>query len=169
MIFISLFFQDLKMVDTSSAYHCVINNQHYQNNSEIFDEIIEYIQEFDIINYGKLVIPSSSISSTSDFFKDLFRELRISSNLYDIILLNSNYLLLSYENLYFLISWRIDGDNYIFPIIHGTNYAIDENDEIFVFYNEDDDNTVVGIGDYHDIINDDDFEDDDFEGDDFDY
>lgn len=165
MIFISLFFQDLKMVDTSSAYHCVINNQPYhKNNSEIFDEIIDYIQEFDIINYGKLVIPTSSISSTSDFFKDLFRELRNSSNSYDLVLLNSNYLLLSYENLYFLVSWRIDGDNYIFPIIHGTNYTIDENDEIFVFYNEEDDDTIVGIGDYRDEI-----DEDDFEGDDYDY
>lgn len=139
------------MTDVQYAYHTVVkyteHNMEYEKPSSIITSIADYFFAREISNYGKIELNISVVPSVNEFLQEIIDDLADADEDFEILYFSSPKLLVYYDQLYFTINWTIEGDKYVFSILFGTEYSIDDDNNIYVYCDEDDSDTIVGDDD----------------------
>lgn len=130
------------MTDTESAYFHVVANQIEFNEVDFgnfIDSICDYYHDLDIINFGKFTLPLHMIPWIDEFIQQSTTSSLVD---YELIELTDEYYFFKVRGLYFHVTWKRLEDSYEFAILHGVQYSKDETG-IYVFHDDDDDDTIV--------------------------
>ncbi len=105
---------------------------------EFIDGLCNYFHDLDIINFGKFRIPVAMVSSVAEFLQQTIPSLKE----FECVVLSEAFFLFKARQLYFHITWSIVDGCLEFAIIHGSDYYL-QDDEAYVFHDDDDSDTVV--------------------------